>query len=153
MFKELANFAEAFPLKMTISAAKGGGMQVVIVPTPPKDVSDESAKDALAQPILLSGTAEELDEGFLAALDTIAVSRKSLSEQVAAAALIMEQARKTVASKASKPAPTTPAASASTSNADDKDELPENETAPPAAKSESGATSARVPATTEIDLF
>ncbi|RKT10618.1 PRTRC genetic system protein E [Paraburkholderia sp. RAU2J] len=79
---------------MTLQAA-GDQLAVFVVP--------QGATDpALRQPLVLTATSAELDEGFAAALVTYTGSHKSLEEQVAATTAILEEAKKSQAGKAQK---------------------------------------------------
>ncbi|MGF6472664.1 PRTRC system protein E [Paraburkholderia youngii] len=71
-------------------------MAVVVVP------QGEGKDAALRQPLVLTGTAAELDEGFAAAIGSYSTAHASLSEQVAATTAILQEAEKNQASKAQK---------------------------------------------------
>ncbi|MFM0386915.1 PRTRC system protein E [Paraburkholderia dipogonis] len=104
--------------KLVLSLSMDGDRMVVFL-TPQAD----SKEAVLRQPLILTATAAELDEGFLAAVQSYSSAHKSLDEQVAATTAILQQAEKSQAGKAqtalSKKA--TPALPAPTSD-DDNDE-------------------------------
>jgi PRTRC genetic system protein E len=91
MFKELFPMAAKGPFSLLLSADEGSGlMTVVVVPK-----TSDSGKDvpALAMPLKLTATAEELDAGFVQALASYATRRTSLDEQVAATNEVLDAAR------------------------------------------------------------
>ncbi|AXF12774.1 hypothetical protein CUJ91_32915 (plasmid) [Paraburkholderia graminis] len=95
MFQQLeALVRSAGKVVLTLQAA-GDQLAVFVVP--------QGATDpALRQPLVLTATAAELDEGFAAALLTYTGSHKSLEEQVAATTAILEEAKKSQVGKAQK---------------------------------------------------
>ncbi len=91
MFKELFPMAAKGPFSLLLSADESSGlMTVVVVPK-----TSDSGKDvpALAMPLKLTATAEELDAGFVQALASYAARRTSLDEQVAATNEVLDAAR------------------------------------------------------------
>lgn len=66
----------------------------------------DAKEAALKTPLSLTGTPAELDEGFAQALATYVTARKSLADQVAQTAAILDAAKKQQAAKAVKTAPT-----------------------------------------------
>ncbi|MGY6123674.1 PRTRC system protein E (plasmid) [Paraburkholderia strydomiana] len=121
MFQQLETLVRSTgKVVMTLQAA-GDQLAVFVVP-------QGAADPALRQPLVLTATAVELDEGFAAALLTYTGSHKSLEEQVAATTAILEEAKKSQVGKAQKalqggskkalPAP----ASNSTADNDESDE-------------------------------
>ncbi len=91
MFKELFPMAAKGSFSLLLSADEGSGlMTVVVVPK-----TSDSGKDvpALAMPLKLTATAEELDAGFVQALASYATRRTSLDEQVAATNEVLDAAR------------------------------------------------------------
>jgi PRTRC genetic system protein E len=106
--------------KLVLSLKMDGDKMVVFL-TP------QGGKDAvLRQPLILTATPAELDEGFIAAVQSYSSAHKSLDEQVAATTAILEAAQKTqvgkaqkVLAKGSKPAPSPDSTG---SNDDDEDE-------------------------------
>ncbi|MGF6997410.1 PRTRC system protein E [Paraburkholderia sp. GAS32] len=95
MFQQLeALVRSAGKVVMTLQAA-GDQLAVFVVP--------QGASDpALRQPLVLTATPAELDEGFAAALLTYTGSHKSLEEQVAVTAAILDEAKKSQVGKAQK---------------------------------------------------
>ncbi|MBI5792511.1 MAG: PRTRC system protein E [Rhodocyclales bacterium] len=130
MFKELFPMAAKGPFSLLLSADEGSGlMTVVVVPK-----TSDSGKDvpALAMPLKLTATAEELDAGFVQALASYATRRTSLDEQVAATNEVLDAARaasvkkgaEAVTKAGAKPAPRTsarPVAGAGDAEHDDDD--------------------------------
>ncbi|MFL9989382.1 PRTRC system protein E [Paraburkholderia sediminicola] len=104
--------------KLVLSLSMDGDRMVVFL-TPQAD----SKEAVLRQPLILTATAAELDEGFLAAVQSYSSAHKSLDEQVAATTAILQQAEKSQAGKAQKALSkkTTPALPAPASD-DDSDE-------------------------------
>lgn len=91
MFKELFPMAAKGAFSLLLSADEGSSlMTVVVVPK-----TSDSGKDvpALAMPLKLTATAEELDAGFVQALASYATRRTSLDEQVAATNEVLDAAR------------------------------------------------------------
>lgn len=91
MFKELFPMAAKGAFSLLLSADEGSGlMTVVVVPK-----TSDGGKDvpALAMPLKLTATAEELDAGFVHALASYATRRTSLDEQVAATNEVLDAAR------------------------------------------------------------
>jgi PRTRC genetic system protein E len=91
MFKELFPMAAKGAFSLLLSADEGSGlMTVVVVPR-----TSDTGKDvpALAMPLKLTATAEELDAGFVQALASYATRRTSLDEQVAATNEVLDAAR------------------------------------------------------------
>lgn len=95
MFQQLeALVRSSGKVVMTLQAA-GDHLSVFVVP-------QGATAPALRQPLVLTATAAELDEGFANALVTYAGSHKSLEEQVAVTAAILDEAKKTQVGKAQK---------------------------------------------------
>ncbi|MGU7775653.1 PRTRC system protein E [Burkholderia sp. MR1-5-21] len=108
--------------KLTLSLAMDGD-NVVVFLTP------QGGKDAaLRQPLILKGTAAELDEGFAAAITSYSTAHKSLEEQVAATNAILDAQKATQVTKAQKAltkgskASTSSTASGSDDEGDDEDD-------------------------------
>jgi PRTRC genetic system protein E len=99
MFTALAGIIgenEELVVKIT-GAGKDGRMKVVVMPK-----AEKGANVALAQPLALAATPQELDEGFVGTLIEFGASRTGLKEQVAVTTTIMAAARKAEAGKATK---------------------------------------------------
>lgn len=109
--------------KLTLSLQmKGDEMVVCVMP-------QGTAKDAaMLQPLALTAMAAELDAGFVDALAAYTGAHASLAEQVAATTAILEAAKTTQVSKATKTLakggskPALPAPGRSTSDADNDDD-------------------------------
>ena len=69
-------------------------MVVVLMP------QGESKEAVLRQPLILTATPAELDEGFVAAVESYSSAHSSLVEQVAATTAILQAAEKTQVTKA-----------------------------------------------------
>ena len=121
MFQQLEALVRSSGKVVMTLQASGDQLAVFVVP--------QGATDpALRQPLVLTATAAELDEGFASALLTYTGLHKSLEEQVAVTAAILDEAKKSQVGKAQKalqggskkalPAP----ASNSTADNDESDE-------------------------------
>src|SRR4029077_20239830 len=75
--------------KIVLSLAMDGDKMMVFL-TPQGDTKDA----VLRQPLILSATPAELDEGFAAAVQSYSTAHKSLDEQVAATTAILQSAEK-----------------------------------------------------------
>lgn len=141
MFTALAGIIgenEEITVKIT-GAGKDGRMKVMVMPKVAK-----GSNLALAQPLAMAASPEELDCGFVGALMEFGASRTSLAEQVAVTTTIMGAAQKTEAGKAAKALQTKagsqPTASETDSDADD-DEGSESSAGTPDTGSGAGDTS------------
>jgi PRTRC genetic system protein E len=120
MFQQLEAFVrETGKVALTMKMA-GDQMAVVVMPC------SDSKEAALRQPLVLTGSPAELDEGFVAALQSFHGVHRSLAEQVSATTEILQAAEKSQAgraqkalSKGSKPALPAPA---SQTEGNDEDE-------------------------------
>jgi PRTRC genetic system protein E len=83
--------------KLSLSLKMDGEKMVVVV-MPQGDVKEP----ALRQPLILTGSPAELDAGFTAAMGSFTAVHRSLDEQVAATAAILQAAEKSQAGKAQK---------------------------------------------------
>jgi PRTRC genetic system protein E len=134
MFVELAPLVQsAGKLTVTIFPGPDGRMKVCVAP------STEKGKEvALATPLTLTATPQELDEGFAGAIATYQVARSSLAAQVEATETVLHEAKKTQSSKAVKALAKTPHAATSASQdtgsdaEDEEDEEEQNSGAPAA---------------------
>ncbi|TDN59056.1 PRTRC system protein E [Paraburkholderia sp. BL10I2N1] len=96
MFQQLEALVRASgKLQLTLKM-DSDRMAVVVVP------SGEGKEAALRQPLILSGTPAELDEGFIEAIRSYSAAHASLSEQVSVTAAILQEAEKSLSSKAQK---------------------------------------------------
>jgi len=99
MFTALAGIFghnEEITLKIT-APGKDGLMKVIVMPK-----TEKGSNIALAQPLALAATPQELDAGFIGTLMEFGASRTGLKEQVATTATIMAAAQKAEAGKATK---------------------------------------------------
>jgi len=98
MFEELFALACSTTLTMTVSAdEKSGRLTLNVIPKPRKDVSEPT----LTQPLSLTATPQEFDEGFIAALTGYRGVRQSLTEQAEATNVVIEAAKAASVKKAS----------------------------------------------------
>ncbi|MBB2984276.1 PRTRC genetic system protein E [Paraburkholderia tropica] len=96
MFQQLEAFVrETGKVTLTIKMT-GAQMSVVVVPC------GDSKEAALRQPLVLTATPAELDEGFAQALHSFEGAHRSLAEQVSATTEILQAAEKSQAGKAHK---------------------------------------------------
>ncbi|KVK89452.1 PRTRC system protein E [Burkholderia sp. MSMB1498] len=95
MFHELEPLIRSAE-KLSLSLTTDGDLIVVFVA--PQGGNDA----ALRQPLILKGTAAELEEGFATAIGGFTAARKSLEEQVAATIAILESQQQSQATKAQK---------------------------------------------------
>jgi len=99
MFTALAGIIgenEEITVKIT-GAGKDGRMKVVVMPK-----AEKGSNLALAQPLALAATPQELDLGFVGTLMEFGASRTGLKEQVAVTATILSAAQQSEAGKATK---------------------------------------------------
>ena len=141
LFSRLYELAKGVPLTMLITAnVSAGKLTVTVLPKP----EDEGGETALRTPLSLSATPEELDAGFVGALESYTEARTSLAEQVNATTEVLKaatsaQANKGAAAirKAAKPAaPAAPPQRPDSSGAEYHDDPDDAET-PTAAPAES----------------
>lgn len=95
--KSLLNGCAA--LAVTLSSSREGAVTVTVRPTP-KDAKDAKDAEALTIPLVLTGTAEELDAQFVGLLQSYAEEHQSLAEQLEATRNILEAAKKDASKKA-----------------------------------------------------
>ncbi|MEZ0606270.1 PRTRC system protein E [Paraburkholderia sp. IW21] len=96
MFQQLDALVRASGKLQMVLKTDGDKLAVVVIP------QGDSKEVALRQPLVLTGTPAELDEGFAAAIGAYSAVHASLSEQVAATTAILQEAEKSHASKAQK---------------------------------------------------
>lgn len=98
LFEELYALALTATLTMTVSAdEKSGRLTLNVIPKPRKDVSEP----ALTQPLSLTATPQEFDEGFIAALTGYREVRQSLAQQAEATNEVIDAAKAASVKKAS----------------------------------------------------
>lgn len=148
MFVQLMQLlAACASLTVSMVANANGTITVTVMPKAAK-AGDENL--ALNTPLCLTGTAEELDEGFVEALKSFTAARGSLTEQVEATNAILEAAKKEAVTKATnagkKPAgKKSSASSAAASEEEDEEEGSQDEassTAAPAASTQAATAAA-----------
>lgn len=119
MFQALKQLlATSGEIKLTIRA-DGDNLKVIVIPT----TTDAKSEIALARPLVMCGTVEELDAGFLEAIQGFTATRTSLAEQVVATNTILKAAEQAQAKKATtrstvKPAPGKPGTAKPTVDSD-----------------------------------
>ena len=91
MFKELFPMAAKGGFSLLLSADEANGLMTVVVV--PKTTDNGKEVPALAVPLKLTATPEELDAGFVQALASYSTARTSLDEQVAATNEVLEAAK------------------------------------------------------------
>lgn len=163
MWTPIFELAKTTALIMTITADAASRLLTVTVT--PKPVGD-SAPAELSQPITLKGTAEELDEGFVASLARYGNAYGSLKETVDASITIMEQAKADTVRKAAEkaaqkgapkattakwPAPTQ--AKAAAASVDDEDDADGGSEADDEERTPAAANTPATPASTTPNLF
>ncbi|MCY1305545.1 PRTRC system protein E [compost metagenome] len=121
MFTELAALVRASEKVVVTLTMQGDLMSVVVVP-----VIKNAADAALTTPLALSATPAELDEGFAQALAGVTAARQSLAEQAEATKSILEAAKSSQSSKATKAL----AKAAAPSDASDSQQDSEDESKP-----------------------
>lgn len=120
-------FANLMPLLKSVDSVKltlkvtNGLISVVVIPQP-----KSNGDSALSQPLTLTGTAAELDEGFAEALSSFQSSRLSLEEQTAATAAILKEATKKSSEKAVKALTPTAAGKSGVDTSEGTDEDEDN---------------------------
>jgi len=143
MFTELAPLVRAADKVVLTLTITGEAMTVVVMP-----VIKNAADSALTTPLSLTATPAELDAEFAATLTGVTASHRSLAEQAEATKSILDAAKTTQSSKATKALAkaATPSGGAATDDEDD-----DSGTKPAEAKAEAKADTA-APATTGTDL-
>ncbi|MGB8420190.1 PRTRC system protein E [Paraburkholderia sp. RP-4-7] len=121
MFQTLEALVRAISKLNLTLRMDGDQMVVVVVPM------GEGKDAALRQPLIITGLPNELDEGFVAAVQSYSAAHRSLSEQVEATTAILQEAEKSQAGKGQKAlqkksTPALPAPSKSKPGPDDSDE-------------------------------
>lgn len=99
LFKKLAGLLAGNAAITLLVSGTEAAMTVTVLPKPSKS-GEETA--ALATPMVLQGSADELDAEFFDLLDKFSGARKSLAEQFEATAAVIEAAKKESAGKAAK---------------------------------------------------
>lgn len=115
MFKQLAGLLAnntAVTLMLTGTPEK---MTVTVIP---KAAKAAQGQEALSTPLVLTGSAEELDEGFADLVLNFSDKRKSLAEQFETTAAVLDAAKKSSAENAAKGISKTAKAAAGASKAE-----------------------------------
>lgn len=99
MFKQLAGLLAN---NTAVSLLISGSAEAMTVTVVPKIAKALEGQGALATPLVLNGSAEELDNGFSDLVANFTSDRLSLAEQYQATASVLEAAKKESASKAAK---------------------------------------------------
>ncbi|WP_455289354.1 PRTRC system protein E [Cupriavidus necator] len=97
MFTELAPLVRASDKVVVTLSMQGDVMSVIVLP-----VIKNAADAALTSPLVLSATPAELDAEFAAAVTSVSESHRSLAEQAEATKSILDAAKSTQSSKATK---------------------------------------------------
>lgn len=101
MFKALQPLlSSGIALTVKLSIGNEGKVKVVVIP-----MTANSKEAALSMPLLLSGTADELDSGFVDAITNFHGSRLSLEQQVQATSDALGFAQREQANKAVQKSP------------------------------------------------
>lgn len=146
MFTELAPLVRATDKVVITLSMTGEAMSVVVMP-----VIKNAADVALTTPVSLTATPGELDAEFAATITAVTDSHRSLAEQAEATKSILEAAKSTQSSKATKALAksASPSNEASSSESDEDDD----ERGAPAAEAKAEAKAdAAAPAITGTDL-
>jgi PRTRC genetic system protein E len=101
MFKDLHQLALQTPLTLMVSA-EGDLLTLTILPRQDaaKSASHGIDRSALAQPLQLTGTPEELSVEFVTLLGRYCTERASLTEQLQATEAVLKAAKEAAATKA-----------------------------------------------------
>lgn len=135
IFTSLQSLLTGGALSLTLTGNADNTITVLVVP---------KGEGALAQPLMLTASAEELDEKFVECLSSYSAERKSLAEQMESTAAVLAAAKSESAGKAVKALSKASAASTvkdkaipGSSDEDDEENTGED-TPPPASASPSG---------------
>lgn len=93
MFQSLQSLLAGSTLALSLTGNTDGTITVLVVP---------KGEGALAQPLVLTATAAELDAQFAECISTYVTSRKSLTEQMEATAAVLAAAKQASAKTAVK---------------------------------------------------
>ena len=124
MFETLKSFLASNTATLMLTS-EGDQITVTVIPKPKTEGADASLKT----PLVISGTAGELDEGFAQVLAGYVSAHKSLAEQLAETQAVLDRAKRESAAKAVKGAPKAAAPKAVTLDelADEGDEVVEGD--------------------------
>lgn len=139
MFTELVPLVRASDKVVITLTMHGDAMSVVVLP-----VIKNAADAALTTPLSLSATPAELDAEFAATVAGVTASHRSLAEQAEATKSILDAAKTTQSSKATKAL----TKAAKPADIDDADDEADGDTeGAPSAKDDSQTGSTTVPST------
>ena len=99
MFETLKSFLASNTATLMLTS-EGDQITVTVIPKPKAE-----GDPALKTPLVISGTAAELDEGFAGVLAGYVSAHKSLAEQLAETQAVLDRAKRESAAKAVKGAP------------------------------------------------
>lgn len=137
MFTELAPLVRATDKVVITLSMTGDAMSVVVMP-----VIKNAADAALTTPVSLTATPAELDAEFAVAITAVTDAHRSLAEQAEATKSILDAAKTTQSSKATKAlakAASPSSAASSSDSEDDDDDVPAADTKVEA-KADAGAS-------------
>lgn len=124
MFVALASLIQnSGKLSVTLFPGPDGRLKVCVAPS-----AEKGKEAALATPLTLTATPEELDEGFAGAIAAYQASRTSLAAQIEATTAVLNEAKKSQSSKAVKALDKAAPATSGTSAPADKTDEDEEET-------------------------
>lgn len=146
MFQQLEALVRETGKVTLMMKITGDQMSVVVVPCA------DAKEAALRQPLVLTATPAELDEGFVQALRSFEGAHRSLAEQVSATTEILQAAEKSQAGKAQKALSkgSKPALPAPATNGDDSEDEDDHDDSSHAV---SAAAEPVAPADGKSDLF
>ena len=143
MFKQIASLLTANTAVTILITGSAEAMTVTVIP---KQAKQAQGQEALSTPLVLNGTADELDEGFSTLITKFTSARQSLEEQFEATAAILDAAKQDAAKKAVKGVTKSAKAACETppepddEDSDDKNIPPDSSTSTGVSVSPSSAT-------------
>lgn len=146
MFTELAPLVRATDKVVITLSTAGDAMSVVVMP-----VIKNAADAALTTPVSLTATPAELDAEFAVAITAVTDSHRSLAEQAEATKSILDAAKTTQSSKATKALAKAASPSSAASSSDSEDDDDDGDTRAADTKAEANAE-AGAPANAGTDL-
>lgn len=135
MFAELSTLVRASEKVVLTLAMHGDALSVVVMP-----VAKKAEDPALAAPLAISGSPEELDDGFVEALQSYVATRRSLAEQVEATNSILEAAKASQSTKATEALTKAAAPGSAATETDDDEGKPAAPVQPTESQSSSAGT-------------
>lgn len=146
MFTELAPLVRATDKVVITLSMTGDAMSVVVMP-----VIKNAADAALTTPVSLTATPAELDAEFAVAITAVTDAHRSLAEQAEATKSILDAAKTTQSSKATKALAKAASPSSAASSSDSEDDDDDGDTPAADTKAEANAE-AGAPANAGTDL-